>query len=261
MSLLDTMQPTAPTAATVSNMLQGSPAAVAPAGFSAGNGAAFASTFRQVQGEVAEFINHGAAFPSSALDSQSLSVEAQAVLAKSAGGGAIDPAVAGADADIQQQFLASIQPWADETGERLGVSPSIVAAHAALESGWGKRPLRGVGGSDSNNLFGIKAGGQWQGAVAAATTTEYSNGAALKKVEHFRAYPDTASAFRDYADMLSSNPRYQGALNTGADAHAFASGLARGGYATDPHYAEKLSRLASKLQQQGGAAAPVQSGD
>jgi flagellar protein FlgJ len=261
MSLLDTMQPTAPTAATVSNMRQDSPAAVAPAGFGTGNGGAFASTFRQVQSEVADFINHGAANAASPAiaDSQALSVEAQALLAR--GGAAIDPAVAGADADIQQQFLASIQPWADETGERLGVSPAIVAAHAALESGWGKRPLRAAGGADTNNLFGIKAGGQWQGAVAAATTTEYSNGAALKKVEQFRAYPDTASAFRDYADMLVSNPRYQGALHTGSDAHAFASGLARGGYATDPHYADKLSRLASKLQQQGGGAAAVQSGD
>ena len=261
MSLLDTTQPTAATAATVSNMRQSSPAAVAP-GLGTGNGGAFASTFRQVQGEVADFINHGASDNFSAdIDSQTLSPQAQAVLARNAGAGAIDPAVADADADIQQQFLASIQPWADETGERLGVSPSIVAAHAALESGWGKRPLRGVGGVDANNLFGIKAGGQWQGAVASSTTTEYSNGAALKKVEQFRAYPDTASAFRDYADMLTSNPRYQAALHTGTDAHAYAQGLARGGYATDPHYAEKLSRLASKLQQQGGAAAPIQSGD
>ncbi|WP_367185298.1 glucosaminidase domain-containing protein [Rugamonas sp.] len=226
-----------------------------PSAFGQGAGVAFASAFRQVQGDVADFISHGSTGASvSGVDTssaQALSVQAQALRARPA------LAASGADSDIQQQFLASIQPWADETGQKLGVSPAIVAAHAALESGWGQRPLRAPGGADSNNLFGVKAGGQWQGAVAAATTTEYAHGAALKKTEQFRAYPDTASAFRDYADMLSNNPRYQAALHTGNDARAFAGALAQGGYATDPAYADKLSRLASKLQQQGAAASAV----
>lgn len=269
MSLLNPTQPAAPTAATASNMRPSGPVAAMPAAFSPGAGAgiAFASAFRQVQNDVADFIRQGAG--DATVDTsqvQTLTAAAQALRAR----GAIDPAAAGGDSELQQQFLASIQPWADETGQRLGVSPSIVAAHAALESGWGQRPLRGSGGADSNNLFGVKAGGQWQGAVAAATTTEYAHGAALKKTEQFRAYPDTASAFRDYADMLSSNPRYQAALHTGSDARAFASGLAQGGYATDPAYADKLSRLAGRLQQQqsqpqsngaGKAAAATQPGD
>jgi flagellar protein FlgJ len=47
---------------------------------------------------------------------------------------------------------------------------------------------------------------------------------------------------------MPDNPRFRGALGTGSDAHAFAAGLAKGGYATDPAYAAKLSRLAVKLQ-------------
>jgi flagellar protein FlgJ len=39
--------------------------------------------------------------------------------------------------------------------------------------------------------------------------------------------------------VLLDNPRYRAA--TGSDAGAFAQGLARGGYATDPHYAAKLT--------------------
>jgi flagellar protein FlgJ len=73
-------------------------------------------------------------------------------------------------------------------------------------------------------------------------------GAAVKTSARFRAYPDGASAFRDYAQMLLDNPRFHGALGAGSDARAFASGLAKGGYATDPSYAAKLSRLAGKLQ-------------
>jgi flagellar protein FlgJ len=62
------------------------------------------------------------------------------------------------------------------------------------------------------------------------------------------AAPDGASAFRDYARMLLENPRYRGAIGAGGDANAFAQGLAKGGYATDPAYAAKLARLAGKLQ-------------
>jgi flagellar protein FlgJ len=245
------MQPTAPTAATMSNMTASRPAAAAGAFASPGH---FSSTFRQVQNDVAAYIAKGdGGFHSEASPSQAMSLQALALRNRAAG--AIDGnggtsgtnSGHGVDADIQQQFLASIKPWAEETAGKLGVSADVVAAHAALESGWGRQPLRNGAGS-TNNLFGIKAGGNWQGAVAAASTTEYEHGAMLKKTERFRSYPDTASAFRDYAELLTSNPRYQAALNTGNDARAFASGLAQGGYATDPNYADKLTRLAAQLQ-------------
>ncbi|MBA5638010.1 glucosaminidase domain-containing protein [Duganella sp. LX20W] len=270
MRQLDGMQPTTPTAATVSNMQTSRPAAALPAAFGGwsapSGGAGFGATFRQVQDEVADFLAHGggAAAPSARVQAPGAGLgldPAGLALRQQAQGGAIDGATAGTtagvDSEVQQQFLASIQPWAEETGARLGVSPTIVAAHAALESGWGRHPLR-AGGADSNNLFGLKAGANWAGAVADATTTEYVHGAALKKVERFRSYPDAASAFRDYADMLTSNPRFQGALRAGDDAHAFARGLAQGGYATDPAYADKLGKLAARLQR---GALLSQSGD
>jgi flagellar protein FlgJ len=255
MRQLNLMRPTAPTAATVSNVLPSrATAAALPAPFGGGAGAGgFSATFRQVQNDVAHFIEQGGpAAPAQA--GTELGVEAQALRQRAAG--VIDNTTQG-DPEVQRQFLASIQPWAEETAGRLGVAPHVVAAHAALESGWGQRPLR-QGTADSNNLFGLKAGADWRGAVASATTTEFEHGAALRKVERFRSYPDTAAAFRDYADLLSNNPRYQGALHTGADARAFANGLSRGGYASDPAYADKLSRLAEQLQR--GASAP-QSGD
>lgn len=205
--------------------------------------ASFSATFQQVQGEVARFIEQGGS-------ATTLSQQGQAYLNSSAPANVLGSISQGGEiGEVQQQFLASIKPWTEETGARLGVAPEIVAAHAALESGWGQRPLR-QGATDTNNLFGIKAGGKWQGEVANALTTEYEpgSGTALKKTERFRSYPDQASAFRDYAQVLLDNPRYRSALNTGADASAFAQGLARGGYATDPNYAAKLSQLAARLQ-------------
>jgi flagellar protein FlgJ len=256
MRQLNGMQPTAPTAATVSNMSASRPAAATGAMASSGN---FSATFQQVQNDVAAYIARGdGGLRGEAPSSQAMSLQAMAL--RNRAGGAVNGDGEGADSELQQQFLASIKPWAEETGARLGVSADVVAAHAALESAWGRQPVRS-GAASTNNLFGIKAGSGWQGAVAAASTTEYEHGAMLRKTERFRSYPDAASAFRDYANLLTSNPRYQAALNTGSDARAFASGLAQGGYATDPNYADKLSKLAAQLQRGGGLAGITPSAD
>jgi flagellar protein FlgJ len=236
------MTATAPTAPT-------RPAAGIGSGSGAGSGAQFSATFGSVQEEVASFIqNGGDSFGggSAALSPEGSIWQARASQAANA--------ILGDDNDAspdQQAFLQSIAPWAKEAADKLGVAPELVSAHAALESGWGQRPLRNADGSSTHNLFGIKAGGSWHGGVAESATTEYVGGAALKTNARFRAYPDQASAFRDYAQMLTDNPRFRGALGAGSDAHAFAQALAKGGYATDPAYAAKLSRLAGKLQGTG----------
>jgi len=244
------MQATAPTAATVSNMTASRPTA-ATGGFAASG--AFTAAFQQVQADVAAYIAKGDPASAGQAQPSSQAMSLQAMALRNRAGGAIEEDGNGVDSAMQQQFLASIKPWAEETAGKLGVSPELVAAHAALESGWGRQPLKN-GAASANNLFGVKAGGNWQGEVAVASTTEYEHGAMLRKTERFRSYPDTASAFRDYASLLSSNPRYAAALNAGNDARAFASGLAKAGYATDPQYADKLSKVAAQLQRSGGLA-------
>jgi flagellar protein FlgJ len=207
-----------------------------------GGGTGFGRVFSEVQGEVAAFIKNGDGASAPALSPEGQLWRARSSEAASA------VAEAGAQPPEQQAFLDSIEPWAREAAAKLGVAPELVSAHAALESGWGQHPLRNGNGSSSHNLFGIKAVAGWKGDVAESATTEYVQGAAVKTSARFRSYPDQASAFRDYAQMLIDNPRYRGALGAGNDAHAFAQGLARGGYATDPAYASKLARLAARLQ-------------
>jgi flagellar protein FlgJ len=244
-----TTRATAPTAAT--SAANATRPTAAP-----GGGAGFGSLLNDVASEVAAYIQHGD--PDGGAAS---ALSAEGALLRARATGLIMDGTEGADgADgvpapnavarppQQQAFLDSIAPWARQAAQQLGVAPELVQAHAALESGWGQRPLRAPGGASSHNLFGIKAGPRWNGATGDSTTTEYVNGAALTTRERFRAYPDAASAFQDYARVLLDNPRYRGALNAGNDAQAFAQGLARGGYATDPDYASKLARIAGKLQ-------------
>jgi flagellar protein FlgJ len=206
-----------------------------------GGGSGFGGVFKSVATEVADFIQNG----DQGTGGARLTPEGSMWRARSAqAAGALD----GASSPEQQAFLEKIAPWAREAADKLGVAPELVSAHAALESGWGQRPIKTAAGADSHNLFGVKAGASWQGDVSEAATTEYVGGAALATRARFRAYPDQASAFRDYANMLATNPRFRGALGAGDNAQAFAQGLARGGYATDPAYADKLARVAGKLK-------------
>ncbi|MDX9993763.1 MAG: flagellar assembly peptidoglycan hydrolase FlgJ [Rhodocyclaceae bacterium] len=141
-----------------------------------------------------------------------------------------------------QAFVSDLLPHAEMASAATGIPARFLVAHAALESGWGKSEPRFADGRPSHNLFGIKAGSQWQGAVVEATTTEYVGGIAGKRIERFRAYGSYAEAFDDYARLLTQTPRYAEVVAS-RDAAGFARGLQRAGYATDPEYAAKLERV------------------
>ncbi|WP_075258107.1 flagellar assembly peptidoglycan hydrolase FlgJ [Herbaspirillum camelliae] len=142
-----------------------------------------------------------------------------------------------------EAFQNRLQADAEIASKMTGIPAKFMLAQAALETGWGKKEIVSRDGRSAHNLFGIKATGNWTGKVVEATTIEYINGKPQKRVEKFRAYDSYADAFKDYANLLRSNPRYEKVLASAQDAHGFAYGLQRAGYATDPHYAEKLSRI------------------
>lgn len=241
--------PVAPTAPT---------APVAPAQpLAAGRaGSSFAAGFRALDGEIRDYIAHGGG---SADGVPALNAAGRAWLATQQAGAAPLPttsslaAAAADDGDAdalpaREAFVGQLAPHAEAAGRALGVAPDILVAQAALETGWGQRPLRAADGASTHNLFGVKAGSAWQGATADALTTEVEQGVALKKTERFRRYADAGDAFRDFTQLLQTSPRYQGALNTGGDARAYAEALARGGYATDPNYADKLVGVVNRLR-------------
>jgi flagellar protein FlgJ len=141
-----------------------------------------------------------------------------------------------------REFVGRIWPHAVETSRATGIPAHFLVAQAALETGWGRAEPRLADGRPSYNLFGVKSGPSWTGPVAEASTIEYVDGLAQRQTARFRAYGSYAESFRDYAAMLQSNPRYAG-IGGGQDAVAFARGLQRAGYATDPAYADKLARI------------------
>jgi flagellar protein FlgJ len=150
----------------------------------------------------------------------------------------------------QADFVKTHSAAALAAQAQSGIPAAFMIGQAAHESAWGRRDIKNADGSDSHNLFGIKAGAGWRGPTTEITTTEYVNGEAQKVSAKFRSYASDADAFADYARMLTESPRYAGIAAQAAQAPAsaasasdFAQGLQRAGYATDPAYADKLARV------------------
>ncbi len=149
-----------------------------------------------------------------------------------------------------ENFVARLLPAAQRASQASGVPAQLIMAQAALESGWGRREIKGeIGGQSGQptfNLFGIKADKSWKGPVAEVTTTEYVRGKAEQTLASFRVYGSYDEAFADYARFLTSNPRYA-SVRSAPDAAEAAHGLQRAGYATDPDYGSKLVRIMKQL--------------
>ena len=154
----------------------------------------------------------------------------------SAGPGAPNPQ------SSQEAFVKRHSAAADRVAKASGLPAGFMVGQAGHETGWGRHEIKQRDGAPSFNLFGIKAGANWTGRVAEVTTTEYVGGVPVKSVARFRAYSSYDESFQDYARLITKTPRYAQAKQETNSPLAFASGLQRAGYATDPDYASKLSR-------------------
>ncbi|WP_233840655.1 flagellar assembly peptidoglycan hydrolase FlgJ [Dyella sp. 2HG41-7] len=144
-----------------------------------------------------------------------------------------------------EAFVRELAPQASIVAKELGLSLRTVLAQAALETQWGKHMPTHSDGSSSFNLFGIKAGGSWDGERVNVPTVEYEGGIAVRKQAQFRSYKSAAASLADYADLIGKDPRYAAARGHGDDVMGYARALVEGGYATDPTYAGKVSAIAN----------------
>jgi flagellar protein FlgJ len=179
------------------------------------------------------------------LERQMTGGNAAAAIAMPAAAAAGAPSASGSRSNptpTQAEFIGKHGDAARAAQAQTGIPAAFMVAQAAHESGWGKHEIRNADGSSSHNLFGIKAGANWKGATTTITTTEVVDGEARKVQAKFRAYGSYDESFRDYAQLMKDNPRYAQVMNA-TTADGFAKGLQRAGYATDPAYADKLTRV------------------
>ncbi len=145
-----------------------------------------------------------------------------------------------------EDFIRTLMPHARHAAAQLGVDPRMLLAQAALETGWGRALIRHPDGRNSFNLFGIKADPQWPGSRAEVLTREFISGRPYQVKSAFRAYDSYADSFADYVRLLRSGPRYRAALEGGLDGETYMRRLQAAGYATDPHYADKVISISRR---------------
>jgi len=115
---------------------------------------------------------------------------------------------------------------------RTGVPASITLAQGIHETGAGTSELV----LKSNNHFGIKCKSDWGGA-----SVSHDDDA---KGECFRKYDDPMDSYKDHSDFLKYRPYYSSLFNLDPiDYKAWAYGLKKAGYATNPKYAYILIKL------------------
>lgn len=131
----------------------------------------------------------------------------------------------------QDDYIRKYAPVAVREMYRSGVPASITLAQGLLESRYGQSDLAVKG----NNHFGIKCH-DWTGKKMYHDDD--------RRGECFRVYGTADESFSDHSDFLRYRDRYKSLFNNGVtDYKAWAHGLKKAGYATDPAYPSKLIKL------------------
>ncbi len=132
----------------------------------------------------------------------------------------------------RKEYISTYSGTAVSQMKKYQIPASVTLAQGILESGSGNSFLA----QSSNNHFGIKCGNQWKG------KTSYHDDD--KEQECFRAYSRVRESYVDHSIFLTSNQRYASLFDLKKDDYkAWARGLKKAGYATNPHYADRLIQL------------------
>lgn len=151
-----------------------------------------------------------------------------------------------AASDITQEYISKYKEIAIAEMKRTGIPASIKMAQAILESNSGRSTLA----TKSNNHFGIKCGRSWTGREVYYEDDDYDEDGLLTK-SCFRAFDDPAESFYEHSDFLANpySKRYKPLFKLDIyDYEAWAKGLKKAGYATDPGYPKKLIKIIEKYR-------------
>lgn len=124
--------------------------------------------------------------------------------------------------------------------KRSGIPAAITLAQGIHETSAGTSELATM----ANNHFGIKCKKEWTGETFAHTDDAPN--------ECFRKYSRAEDSYKDHSDYLMKSPRYAELFKLSTtDYAAWAVGLKRCGYATNPRYAQMLIKIVEdyKLQE------------
>ncbi len=132
----------------------------------------------------------------------------------------------------RDEYIRTYKDLAIAEMKRSGIPASITMAQACIESGDGNSRLA----KKANNHFGIKCHNDWNGKEIRHDDD--------KRNECFRKYNSVVESYRDHSNYLLGKSRYAFLFELDPfDYKAWARGLKKAGYATDPSYAGALIRV------------------
>ncbi len=134
-----------------------------------------------------------------------------------------------------EEYINQYKEFAISEMKRMGVPAAITLAQGLLETQNGNSDLV----KSSNNHFGIKCKSTWT-----AETVSHDDDA---RGECFRKYSTAEDSYRDHSNFLRGNSRYDFLFELNpADYKAWAYGLRKAGYATNPRYPDILIKNIEK---------------
>ena len=139
-----------------------------------------------------------------------------------------------------QDYIERYRGLAMSEQQRTGIPAAIKLAQGIHETGAGTSKLA----TEANNHFGLKCKTGWTGQTFMHTDD--------RRNECFRKYNLDFESFQDQSNYLKSNPRYASLFQLSVtDYAAWAFGLSKAGYATNPQYAQMLIKIIEdyKLQE------------
>lgn len=137
----------------------------------------------------------------------------------------------------EEQYIQKFAQFAVEEMEQYKIPASITLAQGLLETGGGQSRLAREG----NNHFGIKCKEDWTG-----KTMKHTDDAPN---ECFRVYDDPRQSYKDHSIFLATRKFYQNLFTLDLkDYKAWAHGLKKAGYATNPKYAYILINKIEKYK-------------
>lgn len=151
----------------------------------------------------------------------------------------IAPSVAARAMTKCKEYIDRFAPVAVAEMRKFGIPASIILAQGLLESNAGESDLA----QSTNNHFGIKCFSN------RCKTGHCANFSDDSHKDFFVRYTNVWSSYRAHSNLLKNSKRYASLFKLAADDYKnWARGLLRAGYATDPHYAEKLVALIQNLE-------------
>ena len=157
-----------------------------------------------------------------------------------------------AKASVQSEFIAKLVGPAQQNERATGIPASVAIGMAALETGWGRSKMASAYTVDAglptekvyqvNTLFNIKCTSTvspYQTGCVPVRTAEYKpDGTAYYIVDNFRTYKNWGDSILDYGRLLTTASRYAKAFDYKLYPDQFVTEVRKGGYATDPKYAD-----------------------